>query len=176
MKILFISDIHGIIDNLSIIDNVIKKEHIDKFIVLGDLYSYSFSKNYENDSVVEKFLVKYKDILVCMKGNCDSLADVDKSPFSIIKDISMINVDDIDIYITHGNRYNCYNNSIFSNGVMIYGHEHIPYIKKEYDMIYINTGSISLPRNNSKPTYTIYENRRFVIYSIENNIIDQIEV
>lgn len=176
MKILFISDIHGVIDNLNTIYNVIKKEKIDKFIVLGDLYSYSFNKNYKNDLIVEKFLEKYKDILICMRGNSDSLTDIKKSSFPIIEDISMITVDDIDIYITHGNRYNFYNNSIFSNGVMIYGHEHIPYIKKEDDMVYINIGSISLPRDNNKPTYTIYENREFTIYSIENNIIDKIEV
>ena len=59
---------------------------------------------------------------------------------------------------------------------MVYGHEHIPYIYKEPDMIYINTGSISLPRNNEPPTFTIYENKKFTIYSIDLEKIDEIEV
>ena len=38
MKILFISDIHGININLKKIEKVIEKEKIDKLVVLGDLY------------------------------------------------------------------------------------------------------------------------------------------
>ena len=40
-------------------------------------------------------------------------------------------------------------------------------------MIYINVGSISLPRNNYKPTYMIYKNKEFTIYDIDNNIVDK---
>ena len=43
-------------------------------------------------------------------------------------------------------------------------------------MIYINVGSISLPRDNNKPTYMIYENKRFTIYDIEDRIIVSIEL
>ena len=43
-------------------------------------------------------------------------------------------------------------------------------------MIYINVGSISLPRDGNKPTYTIYENKKFTIYDIDGNVIDSIEV
>ena len=39
-------------------------------------------------------------------------------------------------------------------------------------MIYINVGSISLPRNNYPPTYAIYENKTIVIYDINDNIIE----
>lgn len=176
MKILFISDIHGITKNLELLDKVIKKEKIDKLVVLGDLYYPGFNKTTTNldNFKVRDFLTKYKNSLTVMKGNCDSQVDIEKSPFPILEDISLINTDGIDIYITHGNKYNCYNNDTFTNGVMIYGHEHIPYIKEECDMVYINTGSISMPRNNSKATYTIYENKIFTIYDIENNrIIEQ---
>ena len=43
-------------------------------------------------------------------------------------------------------------------------------------MIYVNVGSISLPRNNFNPTYAIYENKKITIYDIYNNIIDDIEI
>ena len=50
-------------------------------------------------------------------------------------------------------------------------------IKKEPDMIYINTGSVSLPRNELGPSYTIYENKKFIIYSlIDNSVISSIEL
>ena len=55
-------------------------------------------------------------------------------------------------------------------GVLVYGHEHIRYIKKN------NVGAISLPRCDNKPTYVIYENKKFTIYDIDRNIFDSIEL
>ena len=43
-------------------------------------------------------------------------------------------------------------------------------------MIYINVGSISLLRSDSDPSYCIYEDRIFTIYSIDKKVIDKIEV
>ena len=170
MKIVFISDIHGISKNLEHIDK--KVSNADKLVVLGDLYLGG-----EDRVEVEKFLNKYKNKLICMKGNCDSLSDIYKSSFLIIPDISLLLVDDLNIYITHGDKYNIYNNNNkLSNSILVYGHEHIPYIEKDSNMIYINVGSISKPRDDNKETYMIYENRSFTIYDIEENIIDKIEV
>lgn len=179
MKILFISDIHGIVDNLSKIDAIIKKEKIERLVVLGDLYYIGFNHVDKNVDIffVRDFLCKYKNILTVMRGNCDSSIDIEKSPFPILEDVSLIRVDDIDIYITHGNHYRYLKNDTFDNGVMVYGHEHIPYIKRDIDMVYINTGSISLPRNDSDPSYTIYEDRVFTIYSlVDNGVIDSIKI
>ena len=69
-----------------------------------------------------------------------------------------------------------YNNNKISNSVLVYGHEHIPYIENHNNMLYINVGSISLPRNNNKPTYMIYENKTFTIYDVENNIVNQCKI
>ena len=52
----------------------------------------------------------------------------------------------------------------------------LAYIKKEKDMVYINVGSISIPKENNNPTYMMYENRKFTIYDIEENIFDSIEI
>ena len=38
MKLLFISDIHGIPDNLEYIERIVIDKKIDKLVVLGDLY------------------------------------------------------------------------------------------------------------------------------------------
>lgn len=171
MKIVFISDIHGIYDNLEIIDKEIKENKIDKLVVLGDLYLGGYDRD-----LVDAFLNKYKDKLICMKGNCDSLSDIYKAPFLIFSDISLINVDNIDIYITHGDKYNMYNNGKINKGVLVYGHEHIPYIEKENNMIYINVGSISKPRGGFSPTYMIYNNSCFTIYDVNGNIVNKIEV
>lgn len=176
MKLLFLSDIHGIPKNLSKVEEIIKQQKIDKLIVLGDLYyagpSYCQTEVVDS-SAVKSFLMNYQDSILCMRGNCDSDVDVKVSDFPICESLSLIHVDNLDIYCTHGNEYNIDKTSKFNRkGVLVYGHEHTPYIKKKYDMIYINTGSISLPRNNSEPSYLIYENRTFTLYTIGNEIID----
>lgn len=168
MKILFISDIHGISTNLDYIDRKITDENIDKLVVLGDLYMGGHDRE-----KINKFLEKHIDILLCTKGNCDSLYELMASNFFIIPDIGLINTDNIDIYFTHGDRYNMYDNKKIKNAVLIYGHEHIPYIEKDEskNMIYINTGSISKPRENNPCTYTIYNEKCFTIYDVSDNIL-----
>ena len=179
MKILFFSDIHGILDNLNIIEKQIIDNKIDKIVCLGDLYyaGPTYDKKYiVNSKEVHKFLTKYQDRLICMKGNCDSAVDIKASDFPISDGVSLICVDNLDIYITHGNEYSFEKNRKFNRkGILVYGHEHTPYIKQDDKMIYINVGSISLPRNDIA-TYAIYENKQFVIYDINGNIVDSISL
>ncbi len=169
MKLLFISDIHGITKNLGCIDNIIINKNIDKLIVLGDLYS-----NYSDNLEVNQFLLKFKDKLICVKGNCDSNINIEG--IEMVSTIKKIEIDSINIYITHGDRYNYENNNLLKNSILVYGHKHYPFIKKKDDITYICVGSISLPRNNSDPTYMIYENNKFIIYNIDGDVIDGIEV
>jgi len=177
MKIIFFSDIHGLKTNLVKLDYVITNLKPDKIIVLGDLYYNGFnnSKEFDNKYVFD-FLMKYQDKVIATKGNCDADVDIKLSDFPIVN-LGLINVDGIDIYITHGNEYNYDKNRKFNRkGVLVYGHEHIPYIRKKEDMFYICVGSISLPRNEFGCTYMIYENNKFVIYDIDNNVIDELSV
>ena len=180
MKILFISDIHGITDNLETVEKKIVEENIDKLVCLGDLYytgpTYE-GNNKINSKGVFDFLTKHNDILICMMGNCDSKVDIKASDFPINSGVSLINTEGIDIYITHGNEYSFEKNRKFNRkGILVYGHKHIPYIKKDENMIYINVGSISLPRNNNNPTYAIYKNKNITIYDINDNKIDSIDL
>ena len=126
---------------------------------------------------VKDILTKYSDKIICLKGNCDSDVDIKASDFPICNNLALICVDGLDIYLTHGNEYNLEKNRKFNRkGILVYGHEHIPYIKKEKDMVYINVGSISIPKENNNSTYMMYENRKFTIYDIEENIFDSINL
>ena len=84
MKILFISDIHGIDINLRKIESIIDNEKIDKLVVLGDLYYAGplYNKKYEvNSNNVKDILTKYSDTIICLRGNCDSDVVVKVSDF-----------------------------------------------------------------------------------------------
>ena len=71
MKILFISDIHGIKTNLNKIKEIYQKEQCNKLVVLGDLY-YIGPRNkmiegYDID-FVKSFLESFKEDLICIKS------------------------------------------------------------------------------------------------------------
>lgn len=179
MKILFFSDIHGIKKNLNHIEKIINLKKIDKIVVLGDLYypGPNYDKKEEIDSLyVKNFLMNYQSKIICLRGNCDSDVDVKATDFPICSNLVLINTDQLDIYCTHGNEYNIDNNKKINKGILVYGHDHIPFIKKEDDMIYINTGSISLPKNDCEASYLIYENRGFILYDINENLIESIKI
>ena len=179
MRILFFSDIHGIDKNLNVIEREIIDKKIDKLVCLGDLYYTGPTYNQDfviRSNKVHEFLTKYQDILICMKGNCDSAVDIKASDFPISDGISLLLVDGLDIYITHGNEYSYEKNrKLNRKGILVYGHEHTPFIKKDDKMIYINVGSISLPRNDVA-TYAIYEDKKIIIYDIDGNVIDGVEL
>ncbi len=179
MKVLFFSDIHGIAENLKVIKKLDDEENFDKIVVLGDLY-YS-GPMYDNSVQVESkkvkdFLISYFDRLICMRGNCDSDVDVKVSDFPILDELCLLNVDGIDIYCTHGDKYNFGNfMKKRAKSVLVYGHEHVPYMKTDGEHLFICTGSISLPRNNSLPSYTIYKNGMFKVYDIDKNVIEEMD-
>lgn len=180
MKILFISDIHGISKNLYKIKELEEQNDFDKIVCLGDLYyagpSYNAEEIVDSKKVLE-FLMNYNDKLICLKGNCDSDVDIKASDFPTCSNLALICVDGLDIYLTHGNEYNKEKNRKFNRkGILIYGHEHIPYIETIDDMVYVNVGSISLPRNNFNPTYAIYNNKKITILDLDDNVINEIEL
>ena len=179
MKILFISDIHGITTNLNYINELDSKEHFNKIVVLGDLYysGPSYRETFEiNPIKVKDFLTNFSDRIICMRGNCDSDVDIKVTDFPICNDLALITVDDLDIYLTHGNKYNINNGKFNKDAILVYGHEHVPYIEKTDNAIYICVGSISLPRYNSKPSYMIYEDKQFIIYSVDGDVINRLDL
>ena len=78
MKILVVSDIHGSNYYMERIEGIYKKENADRIILLGDLYYHGprnpLPKDY-NPMEVSKKLNAMKDIIKCVKGNCDAEVD-----------------------------------------------------------------------------------------------------
>lgn len=178
MKILFMSDIHGITENLDYIRELDLEENFDKIVVLGDLYyagpTYNKAKVVDSEKV-KQFLMNYAERIIGLRGNCDSDVDIKVTDFPICNNLALICTDGLDLYCTHGNEYSRDKNKKFNRkGVLIYGHEHYPYIEKQAEMIYVNVGSISLPKKDSKPSYAIYHDKTITIYSIDREVIDKI--
>lgn len=175
MKLLIISDIHGITNNLEYIENLFITERFDKLVVLGDLYYIgprnTMTDNYDINEV-NSFLTRYKEKLICLQGNCDSSVDKLISNFIIIPEIEYLSIDNLNIYLSHGHIYNESNAlKLPDESILIYGHEHIPFCKNTHNKYFLNPGSISLPKMNFKPSYLVYNNREFKCFDIEGELL-----
>ena len=157
MKIIFISDIHGQIENLKKISF-----DCDKLVVLGDLFGYSYK---DNDFIIN-FLKKNKERLVLLKGNCDNSEFLDLLQINYY-DYYDLRVDDVAIRCTHGNK-----DYLGDFDVLVFGHKHYPFIEKG-NVIKICVGSLSSPRNGSNYSYCIYENKCFRLIDIDENILEE---
>ena len=164
MKYLVISDIHGSKYYANKINEIYQKEKPDKIILLGDLYYHgprnSLTKEY-NPMEVAKILNNLKEKILCVKGNCDAEVDEMISDFKFNDNIYM-NIKGLKFIFTHGHKYNI-NNIPDNVDVLIYGHLHTGFIKEKDGVIYVNSGSISLPKNDTKNSYLIIDENKIIL-------------
>ena len=169
MKYLVISDIHGVLEYSSKIDNIVSIETPDKIILLGDLYTHSSTTYMDTVNILNK----YSDIILCTKGNCDNDVDITLSNFTFNNYI-ILTINNKKFFFTHGHLFDI--DSIPSDiDIFIHGHLHTNFIKKINNKLCINTGSLSLPRNGTKNSYVVIDNNYITIKDIDSNIIDSIE-
>ena len=176
MKLLIASDIHGSAYYCKLLCERIDEFKPDRILLLGDhLYHgprNDLPKDYSPKIVLE-LLNKYKDRITAVRGNCDAEVDQMVLDFPIMADYELLNVDGINIYLTHGHIYNIDNPKPESDGVVLYGHTHIPDNEERNGIRHLNPGSVSIPKNESVHSYMIYENNEFCWIDLETGQIYQ---
>ncbi len=175
MKLLVISDIHGSLFYLKKILNIFEKNNYDKILILGDELYHGprnpLPKEY-NPKEAAELLNRYKNKIIAVRGNCDSEVDQMVLDFPITADYNMILWENKKIFMTHGHIYNIDNSLPLENGdILIYGHFHIPMIQRKEGKIFLNPGSISLPKGESLNSFGVFENGNFYIKDMEENIL-----
>lgn len=172
MKILVVSDIHGSKYYADRINEIVVKEEPEKIVLLGDLYYHgprnSLTKEY-NPAEVAKVLNALKEKIQCVKGNCDAEVDEMISEFKF-EDSIILTLNGKTIFFTHGHKYNI-DNIPENVDVLIYGHFHTGFIKEKNNVLCVNSGSISLPKNNTKNSYLIIDNNQILLKDVDGNIM-----
>ena len=175
MKLLIASDIHGSAYYADKLKEIVKKENPDKLVLLGDLYYHGprnpLPKDYNPKKVCE-ILNSMKEIILCVKGNCDAEVDEMISKFKFEDEIEMV-LDNKVVIFTHGQKYNMNNLPKKNFDVLVYGHFHTGFIQTEDGILFLNPGSISLPKENTKNSYIIWEKNKILLKDLEDNIIDK---
>ena len=177
MQLLVISDIHGSYYYAKKILEIGKRENPDKIVLLGDLYYHGPRNNLTeeyNPIEVSKILNSLKDKLIVTKGNCDAEVDEMISEFPFNENIEM-KVNGYNLFLSHGHKYNIDNLPPLGINIdiMMYGHFHIGFIKEKDGIVFANPGSISLPKENSKHSYLIFDENKLILKDVDGNVIEE---
>lgn len=168
MKLMIASDLHGSATACEKMLSVYKKSGAGKLLLLGDLLYHGprndLPQGYDPKSVIKQLGEVASDVL-CVRGNCDSEVDGMVLPFPISADFMPIFVDGLTILATHGHL------NIPTSGydAVLSGHTHIWGAKWEESILFLNPGSVSLPKGGNVPTYMIYENGAFSVFDFDGN-------
>lgn len=175
MKLLIASDIHGSVYWCRKLMERIEEEQPERILLLGDLLYHGprndLPRDYAPKEVIP-MLNGLKDRLLCVRGNCDTEVDQMVLDFPILAEYAALLADNRLIYATHGHHANeakplphC------PDDVLLCGHTHIPAWNQHEDFLYLNCGSVSIPKNGSPNSYMVLENGTFYWKKVENGTI-----
>lgn len=171
MRFLIASDLHGSSSNALFLVNKFKDLNCDKMILLGDILYHGprndLPDGYNPKKVIE-ILNNMAEKIICVRGNCEAEVDQMVLSFPVMSEYSVINIDGLEIFATHGHKINPENPPKLSDGALLLnGHTHIPVFKEINGFYFANPGSVSIPKENSERGYIILENKNLTFKNLE---------
>ena len=162
MKVLFLSDIHGIPSTLEAALKRAEDLNPDRIVLLGDLL-YHGPRNgvpslYDPERVVA-ILNGLKDRIVAVRGNCDAEVDQAMFDFPMMADYALLDAGREVFFLTHGHLYNERRLPPLGAGtVLAHGHTHVPELRPlPCGLTLFNPGSVSLPRNGAARSFGFFD-------------------
>jgi len=166
MKLMIASDIHGCKKCCEKMLLAYEREKADQLILLGDLLYHGprngVPEDYDPASVIDQ-LNSVRTDLLCIRGNCDSEVDQMVLEFPILSEFAVLYAFGRRFYLTHGHVYNEKCPPKVSKGdIVLSGHTHIPVYSIHDDVVFINPGSVSIPKGGSRRSYLTIEEKAFI--------------
>lgn len=171
-KLLIASDIHGSAYYCRLLMERIQEEAPDRILLLGDLLYHGprndLPRDYAPKEVIS-MLNGLRDRLLCVRGNCDTEVDQMVLDFPILAEYSLLLLGDTTVFATHGHHANEGSPLPHRSGdVLLCGHTHVPAWNEHEDFVYLNPGSVSIPKSSSLHSYMMWENGIFRWKDVEN--------
>ena len=173
MKFLIASDIHGSAFYTQKILQIAKTEKADKIVLLGDIFNHGPRNPLPTEYAplkVAELLNGVKDDLIVVEGNCDSQVDTMISEFDFIKDVVLVSGNKT-VLCTHGHVYNKDQKPKTRFDAVVYGHFHTGFIEEIDGTIFVNAGSVSLPKNSTPSSYVVLEDGKITLKTIDGEVI-----
>lgn len=180
MKFLIASDVHGSAFYMQMVVDAFKKEKCDKLILLGDVLYHGprneLPKEYDPKKVAE-LLNGLKEKIICVRGNCDAEVDQMLLDFPILVENTFLVVEDRLVLLTHGHKLDGeFKGFADSSDVVISGHTHVPRYERWGNKLFLNPGSVSIPKEESDHSYIILDGKTAVWKNEDGDVVLQGEI
>ena len=176
MKIMIASDIHGSAFYCKEMLRAFENEHPDRILLLGDILYHGprndLPKDYAPKEVIS-MLNGIKEYILCVRGNCDTEVDQMVLEFPVLNEQILLSIDGIEMLAVHGHKAFP---AVKSGSVVLSGHTHIPKLDEKDGVIYMNPGSVSIPKENSHHGYMIFEHGVFIWKDFDGNVKNEYEM
>ncbi len=169
------SDIHGSACYCRQMIEAFHMEGADRLLLLGDILYHGprndLPKDYAPKEVIA-MLNAEKDRIFCVRGNCDTEVDQMVLEFPILADYCILTVGKRLIYGTHGHHYHLDALPPMQAGdILLHGHTHVPAWEPFGNHnLYLNPGSVSIPKAESGHSYMILEDQRAVWKTLDQKV------
>ena len=180
MKWMIASDIHGSAYYCSRLIEAYKTEQAERLLLLGDVLYHGprndLPRDYAPKKVIE-MLNAMKDDIFAVRGNCESEVDQMVLQFPVLAEYALIPAGDSLIYAVHGHNYNEKNLPPLHKGdILLNGHTHVPKCVEHDDYVYMNPGSVSIPKEDSHHGYMIFEDNVFICKDLDGEVKNIYEI
>ncbi len=180
MKWMIASDIHGSYEYCRQMLSAYDREQADRLLLLGDILYHGprndLPEEYAPKKVIEALNARKNDILA-VRGNCDTEVDQMVLEFPILADYAVIADAGLTIYATHGHVYGEQNPPLLKKGdILLCGHTHVPAWNEHGSFMYLNPGSVSIPKENSWHGYMILENGVFTWKTLDGEVKHELKI
>jgi putative phosphoesterase len=177
MKILIASDIHGSLKYCNKLVEQYKKEGCEKLILLGDILYHGprndLPEEYNPKGVIA-LLNGISDEILTVRGNCEAEVDDMVLDFNVLAEYALLYVKKRLVFLTHGHKFNPQNMPKLKKGDILFnGHTHVSKIEEINDILYVNPGSVSIPKENTKRGYVILTDEKIVHKSLDGEILEE---
>ncbi len=179
MKYLIASDIHGSAYYAKKLLERFDAESADRLVLLGDILYHGprndLPEGYAPKEVIA-LLNERKNSILCVRGNCDTEVDQMVLDFPILADYAILEAGDRMVFATHGHNFNESALPPLRDGdILLHGHTHVPKCVEHESYVYMNPGSVSIPKESSHHGYMTLENGAFKWKDLDGNIIHTYE-
>ena len=180
MKLMIASDIHGSAKYCRQMLERFESERAQKLLLLGDLL-YHGPRNELPEEYAPKevaaMLNSVKDRLLCVRGNCDAEVDQMVLDFPIMADYALLPFDFGNIYATHGHVHGKDAPPPLQRGdILLCGHTHVPRCEEKSGFVFMNPGSVSIPKENSDRGYMTLENGAFLWKRLGGEVYNEFRI
>ena len=174
MKLMIASDLHG---SAAWTRRLLREYHRiqpDRLVLLGDLLYHGprndLPEEYAPKTVIP-MLNAIKDDIMAVRGNCEAEVDQMVLEFPVLADYAILWAGERMIFATHGHHHNKNAMPPLQPGdILLHGHTHIPAWEPVGENLYLNPGSVSIPKEGSERGYMTFDGKTFLWKNLSGQV------